>query len=77
LQQTGDQVFDQASNAVMQINPLVGGIMKAGGLVSDVLTTYGGMGTDSMTKTDAILGSKLLSLTPVGMINGFFGKKTK
>ena len=77
LQQTGDLAFDQASNAVMQINPLVGGIMKAGGLVSDVLTTYGGMGTDSMTKTDAVLGSKLLSLTPVGMINGFAGKKTQ
>ena len=77
LQQAGDQAFDQAANAVMAINPLVGGIMKAGGLVSDVLTTYGGMGTDSMTKTDAILGSKLLSLTPIGMINGFAGKKTK
>lgn len=77
LQQTGDQAFDQAANAVMAVNPLVGGIMKAGGFVSDILTTYGGMGTDSMTKTDAILGSKLLSLTPVGMINGFAGKKTK
>lgn len=77
LQQMGDQAFDQASNAIMQINPLVGGIMKAGGLVSDLLTTYGGMGTDSMTKTDAILGSKLLSLTPVGMVNGFFGRRTQ
>lgn len=77
LQQTGDQAFDQASNAVMAINPLVGGIMKAGGLVSDVLTAYGGMGTDSMTKTDAILGSKLLSLTPFGMINGWGGSKTQ
>lgn len=77
LQQTGDQLFDQASNAVMAINPLVGGIMKAGGLASDILTKYAGMGTDSMTKTDAILGSKLLSLTPAGMINGFFGKKTR
>ena len=76
LQQTGDQAFDQAANTVMTINPLVGGIMKAGGLVSDVLITYGGMGTDSMTKKDAILGSKLLSLTPVGMVNGFFGKKS-
>lgn len=77
LQQAGDQAFDHASNVVMGINPLVGGIMKAGGLVSDVLTKWGGMGTDSMTKTDAVLGSKLLSLTPVGMINGFFGKKTR
>ena len=76
LQQTGDQAFDQASNAVMAINPLVGGIMKAGGFVSDILTSYGGMGTDSMTKTDAILGSKLQSLTPWGMINGFFGQTT-
>lgn len=77
LQQTGDQLFDQASSAVMAVNPLVGGIMKAGGLASDILTKYAGMGTDSMTKTDAILGSKLLSLTPAGMINGFFGKKTR
>lgn len=76
LQQTGDQAFDQASNAVMAINPLVGGIMKAGGFVSDILTSYGGMGTDSMTKTDAVLGSKLQSLTPWGMINGFFGQTT-
>lgn len=77
LQQTSDQLFDQASNTMMSINPLVGGIMKAGGLVSDVLTSFGGMGTDSMTKTDALLGSKLLSLTPFGMINGFFGKRTQ
>jgi hypothetical protein len=61
----------------MTVNPLVGGIMKAGGLASDILTKYAGMGTDSMTKTDAILGSKLLSLTPAGMINGFFGKRTR
>jgi len=61
----------------MAINPMVGGILKAGGLVSDVLTAYGGMGTDSMTKTDAILGSKLLSLTPFGMINGWGGTKTQ
>lgn len=70
-QQAGDQLFDYASNTVMTVNPLVGGIMKAGGLASDILTKYAGMGTDSMTKTDAILGSKLLSLTPAGMINGF------
>lgn len=77
LQQAGDQAFDAASDAVMAINPLVGGIMKAGGLASDILTAYGGMGTDSMTKTDAILGSKLLSLTPFGMINGWGGTKTQ
>lgn len=53
LQQTGDQLFDQASSAVMAVNPLVGGIMKAGGLASDILTKY------------------------AGMINGFFGKKTR
>lgn len=76
-QQAGDQLFDYASNTVMTVNPLVGGIMKAGGLASDILTKYAGMGTDSMTKTDAILGSKLLSLTPAGMINGFFGKRTR
>lgn len=77
LQQAGDQVFDQASNVVMGINPAFGGLLKLGGLASDALTKWGGMGTDSMTKTDAVLGSKLLSLTPVGMVNGFFGKKTR
>ena len=77
IQRMGDQAFDTASSAVMAVNPLIGGIMKAGGLVSDVLTKYAGMGTDSMTKTDALLGSKLLSLSPAGMINGFFGKKTQ
>ena len=42
LQQTGDQLFDQVSSAVMAVNPLVGGIMKAGGLASDILTKYAG-----------------------------------
>ncbi len=77
IQQGGDQLFNSASNVVMGINPIAGGIMKAGGLVSDVLTKYAGMGTDNMTTTDAILGSKFLSLTPMGMINGLFGKKTQ
>lgn len=77
LQQSADQAFDKVSDTMMSINPMIGGIMKAGGFVSDILTTYGGMGTDSMTKTDAILGSKFFSLTPTGMINGFAGKRTK
>lgn len=77
IQQGGDQLFDQASNVAMSINPVVGGIMKAGGLVSDVLSKYAGMGTDNRTPIDAVLGSKFLSLTPMGMINGFLGSKTQ
>lgn len=67
--------YDQASDIAMKINPLVGGIMKAGGLVSDGLTALG-VGTDQMTTADKILDSKFLKLTPVGLINAIGAKKS-
>lgn len=76
LKKAGDKAFDSASNIVMMINPLVGGIMKVGGLVSDITSKFGNY-NDAMTKSDAILGSKLLSLTPAAMINNFGGKKSR
>lgn len=76
LKKAGDKVFDSASNMVMMVNPLVGGIMKAGGLVSDIISKFGNS-NDAMTKSDAIFGSKLQSLTPWAMLNNFAGKKSR
>lgn len=75
LTQKGDTMFDSASDAVMMINPLAGGIMKAGGFLSDtVLTPLGGTKANA-TKMDQLASSKLLSLLPSAMINSFTAKK--
>lgn len=73
LTETVNKAFDQASNAVMKINPLAGTIMKAGGFVADGLTTLG-VGTDQMTTADKLLDSKFLKLTPMGLLNAFGAK---
>lgn len=70
-----DQVYDSASDAMMQINPAIGGLMKGAGFLSKGINALGG-GTDGMTTSDAILSSNLLQWTPLGMINGFGGSKT-
>ncbi len=77
ITQTMDSVYDGISDAAMSFGPvgmLAGGIMKGGALLGKGLNALGG-GTDGMTNTDAILGSSFLSLTPLGLINGFGGKK--
>lgn len=77
ITQTMDSVYDGISDAAMSFGPagmLVGGIMKGSGLLSKGLNALGG-GTDGMTTTDAILGSSFLSITPLGLANGFGGKK--
>lgn len=77
ITQTMDSVYDGISDAAMSfgtVGMLAGGIMKGGALLSKGLNTLGG-GTDGMTSTDAILGSSFLSLTPLGLVNGFGGKK--
>lgn len=77
ITQTMDSVYDGISDAAMAFGPvgmLVGGIMKGGSLLGKGLNALGG-GTNGMTSTDAILGSSFLSLTPLGLVNGFGGKK--
>lgn len=77
ITQTMDSVYDGISDAAMAFGPpgmLVGGIMKGRALLSKGLNALGG-GTNGMTSTDAILGSSFLSLTPLGLVNGFGGKK--
>lgn len=76
--QTLDNVYDGISDALMMVpgwGQLAGGIMKLGKFVGQGVNALGG-GTDGMTNTDAILGSSFLNLTPLGLINGFGGKKT-
>lgn len=70
-----DTAYDQASNYIMSVNPLVGGIMKTAGFVNKGLNALG-VGTDGQTTTDAILGSSPLGLTPIGLANSLFGSKT-
>lgn len=77
ITQTMDSVYDGISDAAMAFGPvgmLVGGIMKGGSLLGKGVNALGG-GTDGMTTTDAILGSSFLSLTPLGLVNGFGGRK--
>lgn len=77
ITQTMDSIYDGISDAAMSLGPvgmLAGGIMKGGALFGKGINALGG-GTDGMTNTDAILGSSFLSLTPLGLVNGFGGKK--
>ena len=79
ITETMDSVYDGISDAAMAFGPvgqILGGAMKGGKLLSKGMNAIGG-GTDGMTTTDAILGSSFLSLTPIGLINGFGGSTTK
>lgn len=69
-----DSAYDAAANMAMQINPVIGGAMKVGGLVSDGINAITG-GTDGMTTQDSIVSSTLGNLTGLGIINSAFGKR--
>ena len=73
-----DSITDMASNIAMIIpgGEAIGLGLKGLGVANKLVGKLGG-GTDGMTNTDAILGSSLLGLTPLGLINGFGGKKSK
>lgn len=73
LTQGLDQAYDLASNAMMMVNPLVGGIMKGAGLVGNIINAAGG-GTDGMTTIDGILNSAPMTIATLGL-NGFLGSK--
>lgn len=74
LQAGLDGAYSQASDIMMKINPMIGGIMKAGSFANKGLQALG-VGTDGMTRTDAILGSDFFALTPFGLINSLGAKK--
>lgn len=77
ITQTMDSIYDGISDIAMAFGPagmLTGGMWKVRALLGKGINALGG-GTDGMTNTDAILGSSFLSLTPLGLVNGFGGKK--
>lgn len=74
-----DTAYDMASTAVSFIpgvGTVIGGAMQVGKLLGQGLNALGG-GTDGMTTADAILGSSFMNLTPLGMVNGFFGQTAR
>lgn len=70
-----DSLGKSASDMVMKVNPMVGGIMKGAMTLGQGLSAIG-LGTDGMTKQDAILNSNLMNATPLGIINAAFGKRS-
>ena len=77
ITQTLDSVYDGISDIAMAFGPagmLTAGTWKLRALLGKGMNALGG-GTDGMTTTDAILGSSFLNLTPLGLVNGFGGKK--
>lgn len=74
-----DTAYDAISAGVQFIpgvGQILGGAMQLGkglGAVANKL----GAGTDAMTDVDSVLGSNFFNLTPIGLINGFGGKKSK
>lgn len=77
LQSGLDNTYNAIAKGVKSIpvyGQAVGLIMDAAGVLNKGIQRLGG-GTDGMTKTDAILSSNFLGLTPLGLINGFGGKK--
>lgn len=77
ITQTMDTLYDGISNTAMAFGPVgmaVGTVMKGGKFLGKGINALGG-GTDAMTNTDAILGSSFLSLSPLGLINGFGGSR--
>ena len=71
---TAYDTIQKAANSLGPIGNLVSMGMGATKLLGNVVSKIGG-GTDGVTKTDAILNSAFLNMTPLGLINGFGGKK--
>lgn len=75
---TADSIYDTASDIIGMV-PGWGNIaslaMKGNALLSKGVSALGG-GTDGMTTADALLGSNFFQMTPMGLINGFGGRKS-
>ena len=74
-----DSVYDGVSTALNFIpgwGQVASGFMQLNKGVSSLVNKWGG-GTDAMTDVDAVLGSNFFSMTPVGLINGFGGKRAE
>lgn len=75
---TADSIYDTASDVIGMVpgwGTVASLAMKGNALLGKGVSALGG-GTDGMTTTDAILGSNFFQMTPMGLINGFGGKKS-
>ena len=78
ITQSMDSTYDSIQNLAENFGPIgqfVSLGMGANKLLGNVANKLGA-GTSGMTTTDALLGSSFLQLTPIGLVNGFGGKKT-
>lgn len=78
ITQSIDSTYDSIQNLAGSFGPIgqfVSLGMGANKLLGNVANKLGA-GTSGMTTTDALLGSSFLQLTPIGLVNGFGGKKT-
>ena len=78
LTQGLDKGWDYASDAVAVIPGFGTALslgMKAAAFGTKAMQKWTGSGTDGMTTADALLGSTIGQLTPIGLINGWKGKK--
>lgn len=73
-----DAVYDKVSDYISAV-PVWGQaasvLMKANGVISKGVAALGA-GTSGMTTQDAILGSNFFQMTPLGLVNGFGGKRS-
>ena len=75
---TADSIYDTASDIIGMVpgwGTIASLAMKRKALLSKGVSALGG-GTDGMTIADALLGSNFFQMTPMGLINGFGGRKS-
>ena len=75
---TADSIYDTASDIIGMVpgwGTIASLAMKGNALLSKGVSALGG-GTDGMTTADALLGSNFFQMTPMGLINGFGGRKS-
>ena len=78
IAKAADSIYNTASDVIGTIpgwGTIAGLAMKGNGILSKGIAALGGS-TDGMTKVDSILGSNFFQMTPMGLINGFGGKKS-
>lgn len=78
ITQTMDSIYDTIQTGAAAFGPVgqaVSLIMGANKFLGNTANKLGA-GTDGMTTTDAVLGSAFMQMTPLGLINGAFGRKS-
>lgn len=78
ITQTMDSIYDTIQTGAAAFGP-IGQLVSLGMAANKFLGNTAnklGAGTDGMTTVDAILGSSFMQMTPLGLVNGIFGKKS-